>query len=317
MEINKITTFLSAFLFAMSTFLTAHADNIVAPSTSCVQISKNLSLGLSGNEVTKLQLYLSQTGYFSVAPSGYFGQVTMGAVRNFQRDHGITILGSVGPLTRAEIARVSCGTVTALTPHIDSITPTKGSSGTVVTILGSGFANSNIIKFGSGGINTSMVTANGTQITFTIPKFIGNYCAPNMFCSMLARQVSPGDYDVSIKNDDTPESNSKIFTVTSDTSNGPQIIGTDAPNGLKVGQSGSWTIHMAAQAIGTYNYSVVWGDEVYNPSAAAATQSSTQFQSTTFTHAYSSPGTYTPRFVVTNSGGASASVTSTVVVTNN
>ncbi|MES2409275.1 MAG: IPT/TIG domain-containing protein [Patescibacteria group bacterium] len=426
MNTNKIFTFLSVFVFVFSTAFVTQAES-VAPTSSCIQLSNDLHLGLSDvrtdGEVTKLQSYLSTTGYFHVVTTGYFGVVTMDAVRNFQRDHGIITTGFVGPLTRAEIGRISCGTVTnnlqiyslspqsgvvgtevlitgsdfttdntilfgngalvhakawdngtkvsfivpdylsplcyysnppcltfaasqkttpgdysvqvknangtsnnlnftvtsqnTLNPYIDSITPAQGSTGTVVTLFGSGFANTNIIKFGNGAIYNGEVSQNGTRLTFTVPKYIGNYCAPNMFCSMLARQVTPGDYVVSIKNVDTAESNSKVFTVISDSNNGPQIIGIDAPNSLRVGEQGTWVIQTAAQAIGTYSYSVVWGDEINNSNATVASNASTVFQTTTFTHTYNSPGTYTPRFIVTNSGKASASVSSTVIVTNN
>jgi hypothetical protein len=70
---------------------TALADTPVASSSSTVVLEKNDR----GPAVKKLQRSLH------VSPvDGVFGRITLKAVRSFQRRHGLTVDGVVGPLTR-------------------------------------------------------------------------------------------------------------------------------------------------------------------------------------------------------------------------
>src|SRR5262249_13225927 len=58
---------------------------------------------------TQLQTFLKSQGNFSAAMVPYFGNATLAAVRAFQGDNGISQTGTVGPLTREAIKRISCG----------------------------------------------------------------------------------------------------------------------------------------------------------------------------------------------------------------
>lgn len=59
--------------------------------------------GMSGDEVLKLQERLVEESYLNATPNGYYGQATIAAVKAFQRDHGLSPLGNVGPGTRAAL----------------------------------------------------------------------------------------------------------------------------------------------------------------------------------------------------------------------
>ncbi|MCX6820284.1 MAG: MBG domain-containing protein [Candidatus Adlerbacteria bacterium] len=65
--------------------------------------TKNLSLGMSGNDVTELQKLLTAQGFYKGPITGYFGKLTLVAVKAFQKAHNIAQVGSVGPLTRAAL----------------------------------------------------------------------------------------------------------------------------------------------------------------------------------------------------------------------
>ncbi|WP_461613167.1 peptidoglycan-binding domain-containing protein [Clostridium sp. Marseille-QA1073] len=59
---------------------------------------RTLSIGSSGSDVRVLQDCLIYIGY-SLESDGYFGPRTESAVKSFQRSHGLTPDGIVGPLT--------------------------------------------------------------------------------------------------------------------------------------------------------------------------------------------------------------------------
>ena len=62
-------------------------------------------MGSSGTDVRDMQRKLIALGYScgSAGADGSFGQGTYNAVCNFQRDHGLSVDGIIGPATRAKI----------------------------------------------------------------------------------------------------------------------------------------------------------------------------------------------------------------------
>jgi peptidoglycan hydrolase-like protein with peptidoglycan-binding domain len=95
-----------------------HTPLILVPGTSAagggvLALTRNLSIGVSGEDVRALQKFLNAQGY-TVALSGagspgnetaYFGPATRAAVVKFQIAHSIVpAVGYVGPITRAAFA---------------------------------------------------------------------------------------------------------------------------------------------------------------------------------------------------------------------
>lgn len=63
-----------------------------------------LSFGMSSDAVKELQERLRKEGFFTYPTStGYFGPITLAAVKAYQTAHGIPSTGFVGPLTIAEL----------------------------------------------------------------------------------------------------------------------------------------------------------------------------------------------------------------------
>jgi peptidoglycan hydrolase-like protein with peptidoglycan-binding domain len=58
---------------------------------------------MNNNEVTKLQERLKEEGVYSGPITGYYGNLTMAAVKKYQKLNGLDQLGSVGPGTRAAL----------------------------------------------------------------------------------------------------------------------------------------------------------------------------------------------------------------------
>ena len=197
-----------------------------AATYSCLQLSGNLSIGMSdasrSGNVLALQNFLVQGGYMHYAPTGYFGPITYRAAMAFQAANGVPSTGYVGPLTRAAIQSVSCGSV--VTPpsptsvSIDSFGPGSGGVGTVVTIEGKGFdATDNTVHFAEGAIMhvPATVVAGSAEetLTFTVPSAVGPYCAPGTMCPDYVRLVGLGTYSLFVS-DQYGTSNTVSFTVT-------------------------------------------------------------------------------------------------------
>ncbi len=64
------------------------------------QFTKTLKFGMRDNDVKELQKRLNMLSIFQ---TGYFGILTLRAVKNYQKNHQLVPDGVVGPLTRAEL----------------------------------------------------------------------------------------------------------------------------------------------------------------------------------------------------------------------
>ncbi|MBN8209408.1 peptidoglycan-binding protein [Bacillus sp. NTK071] len=71
---------------------------------------QTLSYGEKHGDVVELQDVLSAKGYFNYDEStGYYGSITEGAVKQFQKDHGLSVDGIAGPNTFSAIQNVNNG----------------------------------------------------------------------------------------------------------------------------------------------------------------------------------------------------------------
>jgi hypothetical protein len=64
---------------------------------------RSLVIGSAGYDVYLLQKALIKEGFATFAPTGTFGPLTFAAVMKYQSHYGMTPVGSVGPLTRAQL----------------------------------------------------------------------------------------------------------------------------------------------------------------------------------------------------------------------
>lgn len=100
----------------------------------------------------------------------------------------------------------------------------------------------------------------------------------------------------------------------------PVISGFTGPTVLYTNQSGTWKIDARDPENQSLGYQIDWGD--VNGFAASNARGVYDMergvvQNTTFTHAYSAPGTYTVSIVVKDAGGQTAQTTTTVRVEGN
>jgi hypothetical protein len=100
-------------LLVIATIITARAASAGEIGHAvCTGIAHTLSIGAtdrtSKGDVTLLQDFLRVSGLLDHVSTGYFGSLTMQAVRDFQRANDIESIGIVGPKTRAAIKTASC-----------------------------------------------------------------------------------------------------------------------------------------------------------------------------------------------------------------
>lgn len=88
--------------------VTASSESF-ASSTAFVAFDANLSFGAKGATVVALQQFLTTEGVLDAGNvTGYFGKLTLAAVKRFQIQNGISpASGYFGPLTRAKANAVS------------------------------------------------------------------------------------------------------------------------------------------------------------------------------------------------------------------
>ncbi len=102
----------------------------------CIDITKDLRFQTRDSQITKeisaLQGFLQANNYMTASPTGYFGLLTVAAVKKFQIVNGISATGFVGPLTRAKIKAVSCST------NNDVKTSGNGNSNLVSSVCSAG-----------------------------------------------------------------------------------------------------------------------------------------------------------------------------------
>ncbi|MGI6200169.1 MAG: peptidoglycan-binding protein [Christensenellales bacterium] len=69
--------------------------------------ASTLVYGDTSDAVKQAQQQLKKAGYLSANATGYFGDATLEAVKDFQKDKGIQTLGVIGPATKEALGKVS------------------------------------------------------------------------------------------------------------------------------------------------------------------------------------------------------------------
>jgi peptidoglycan hydrolase-like protein with peptidoglycan-binding domain len=218
----------------------------------------------TNNEVSTLQDFLQSKNYLTTEPTGYFGLLTVKAVKYFQKANSINPTGYVGLVTRTKIKSLTCG---------DMIPDTN--------------VCCEIFGYGAYMVKTSSAYEMMPKSQCTVgSSYVGG-----------GRNIVKNDYCNSI-------------------STKPVISGVSGPQSLGVNETGTWTVSVSNVNGGNLAYSVVWGDEmgIARQGTLNMEKASVFQQSATFTHSYSQPGTYSPKFSVTNSNGQSASTSLSVNV---
>lgn len=98
----------------------------------CALLNRNLSQGMSGDDVRGMQEFLQSEGFLAASPTGYFGPMTAQAIAKWQAKEGLTQVGVFGPLSRERIKRW-CGGGGGDTSSLLKASPTRGAAPLTVT----------------------------------------------------------------------------------------------------------------------------------------------------------------------------------------
>jgi hypothetical protein len=79
-----------------------------ASNVSCVNIPRNLIRGSESSYVTTLQDFLSSKGFLKESSTGFYGDKTVEAVKDYQASKGLPTTGMVHDFTRQAIVTDTC-----------------------------------------------------------------------------------------------------------------------------------------------------------------------------------------------------------------
>ncbi|MEK7132798.1 MAG: peptidoglycan-binding protein [Patescibacteria group bacterium] len=189
-----IAPILLALSMATASVAVAQTYYPYASLANCTGLTKDLALGSRDSEVATLQNFLVSQNYpggGSWMVTGYFGQATAQAVRNFQSGQGLLSTGIVDSSTRSAVARVSCGAQPNVSYYnqpstypysynyntgnlaITTLSANTGYAGSSVTIYGVGFDSyNNTVNLGT--ISLGNISSNGSSLSFTVPSYSTN-----------------------------------------------------------------------------------------------------------------------------------------------
>ena len=123
---------------------------VIAPAApsimpSSLSISRTLRPGMIGSDVREVQQKLFDLGYVdSKSMTGFYGPITTQAIKKFQKDRGITMLGIVGPQTLQAFGVAPSATVLAPAPTVAVPTPVTSLPVSVSRTLRPGMIGSDV-----------------------------------------------------------------------------------------------------------------------------------------------------------------------------
>jgi|SRR5271168_1701267 len=125
----------------------------------------------------------------------------------------IIVVSRPNPPITSTSSTPSLITASSTTPDISYLNKISGPVGTLITVTGSGFLDTNTVLFGGGPIDNVM-SSNATTLSFMVPTSVGPDCKEGMACPLFERLITPGASSISVRNTDGT-SNTLPFTVTS------------------------------------------------------------------------------------------------------
>ncbi|MBI4068375.1 peptidoglycan-binding protein [Candidatus Kaiserbacteria bacterium] len=223
-----------------------------------------------------LQDFLAKEGFFNEIPTGFYGTLTRKAIGEWQAKHGLVIAGDVAQGWGVFGPR----TRERIKEWCSGSTtpPTCGTDAKPVCAL-------------------KQVQCITTPCN-PVPTTYSNRCAAS---ADDAKVIYGGE----CKTDVHPFTENKP----------PVISGFSGPTTLIVNETGTWTVSASDPENGTLSYRISWGDEAADRMLTATAFSDAFVQTSTFTHTYSTAGTYAVIIIVRDDKGNMGYMSTKVKVT--
>ncbi len=171
-------------------------DGFLGPSTrialnSDTAVPNGMSLGDSGESITKVQNMLSKLGYLNSGNvTGYYGEITESAVKSFQRTNNLSADGTVGAQTMAKLTSRDAKKAPANTPRQTSGGSSSGGSSSgnrTQTAQNSGGSSSG--SSGGGAPSTGTATCSASALISVASSKLG--------CPYVWGAKGPNSFDCS------------------------------------------------------------------------------------------------------------------------
>jgi peptidoglycan hydrolase-like protein with peptidoglycan-binding domain len=297
-------------------------------SAQSVAFSNEFGVGAQGSNVTNLQTWLTDKGYYSGPITGYYGSLTQAGVEAFQSANGISATGFVGPLTLSALNSMDTGVSTTgtvstnstelaqLQSELDSLLAQIQAieSGTTSTVP----TGSNITLQTNEGVGASgAVTASGTgPFTYAIVNQPSNGVVNSFNTQTGAFTYTPNanfsgndTFTYTVANSSGTSAPMTVTIAVSPTSN-TTTTPVGQPISFSTSGGAAFNGTLTASGTGPFTYTIVtgplWGSiSNFNSSTGAFTYTPT---SATYTGSDS--------FTYTVSNGTSTSVPSMVSITD-
>lgn len=114
--------------FELVNKLLSNTGEVSSRGTTVSQTTSLLKIGMEGKAVKELQVNLKALGYFNANATGYFGSITVNAVKSLQKKYGLSVDGIVGKNTfelidrlLSKTSRGSGGSAIALTAGVQTV----------------------------------------------------------------------------------------------------------------------------------------------------------------------------------------------------
>lgn len=316
-----IFIFVAVFLFGASV------------SAQTYIISRDLTIGSAGPDVIELQTWLIARGFdipavsSGIIPKGYFGIQTQTALAAYQRSVGLPAYGYLGAQTRARMYGPG-DSATGSTP-IRIVYPNGGEvfpkssiqtitwTGSIATLNQSGSIwlqyyvppcaeETNAVRCLIAVQSPVLVAQNVDLGARSYSWVVGNVAQSGL------SSVPEGSYKIRVCSAaNVCDASDSYFSIArAQGTHGPVITSLVGPATLGVQELGTWSVAVNSDA--TVDYAISWGDGTTGGSGGSVNASS--YKNMSFTHAYSSAGTYTATFTLSNGSGISAVQSTTVRV---
>lgn len=295
--------------------------------------NRNLYFGLrKDSDVTDLQEFLTDQGYYAGPITGNYFLLTVQAVKKFQSVNGINPTGYFGFLSRAVANKIVQEIVGTICPREegceDNVFPPQELKIITKSDLRGRVSEDFVAHFQVVGGSGNYRIDSGGEIPPGL-SFTRTYCLslPNTGAcpqvespdtiTLFGTPLKNGVFTVTLVAADASECSEKslcpLFTrsygkasfsvvIEDRVSVGrpPVITGVKGPTTLKVGEEGIWTVNAYDPNGGSLKYSVIWGDETVLLKEAQGLSQAPFIQTTTFSHIYQSQGVFAPFFRVIN-----------------